>query len=328
MKENSIISLRTLENGEEITTDERINDAIFKFVYYFFADSIREAKESLEQRAESGNQALKEITTFINVYKFDKSLGIKIDMAAKTSSGFDTRKAGLGSRFPNAISYPIDVAEAGGLIMNTIQKFIDGQEKEKQKELRKVSKVLRSESRKFCSNKPCEIFNPETDNKFNILPDKFESVEGVAIDDIFNQVKDLIDDEDLENRIQEEITRRFDIIQKEIDEFKSWAEDNGSDYLKLKIKYNQSWVDMARMEFASQQLKGFKPKPQLGIASDPRLVKDATFDELVNLDEIASEQPDFKFSLVQFPENKKSKYIACEVNVSGDTVELYKELEI
>lgn len=82
-------------------------------------------------------------------------------------------------------------------------------------------------------------------------------------------------------------------------ELRTWAETNGSELLKLRIKYNQNWQNIAETEWAIAHTTGFDVWSDQD-ESDKWHVNNATIEQLKELEKAVSENPDHEIDMIRF----------------------------
>ena len=115
----------------------------------------------------------------------------------------------------------------------------------------------------------------------------------------------------------------------EKEEFKKWALENGSELLKLRIKHNQNWLELAETEWAIAHTEGFE-RWNLG-DSDDYVVKNATVQQLKELDAAKTKYPDYDIDIIRckFVDEEDRwfrTFLRCEVKTPTNNKYLYKEI--
>lgn len=120
----------------------------------------------------------------------------------------------------------------------------------------------------------------------------------------------------------------------------NWATENGSELLKLRIKHNQNWQNLAEQEWAIAHTEGF------GFWFDDEeletwVVNNASLDQLQLLEEAVVKNPDFEIDIIRckfmydeqdyYGERESDYYhrtfLRCEVKTPIGYVHLIKEIK-
>jgi hypothetical protein len=113
----------------------------------------------------------------------------------------------------------------------------------------------------------------------------------------------------------------------------TWSKENGSDLLKLRIAHNQNWFDLANGEYAQSLAPDFNDDPEADEKSaDWWTVKNATLEQLQELDTACKQYPDFSITIERrkyndYGEISHKTFLCTEVKTPVlQTVCLYKEI--
>jgi hypothetical protein len=116
------------------------------------------------------------------------------------------------------------------------------------------------------------------------------------------------------------------------EELRTWAIENGSEFLKLRIKHQHNWQSMAETEWALAHSVGFASW-EYGDSDDEWFVKNATFDQLTELEKAQNENPDCKVDIIRskwvgdYGSVIHRTFLRCYVQTPLGTEHLFREIE-
>jgi len=120
--------------------------------------------------------------------------------------------------------------------------------------------------------------------------------------------------------------------------FIAWAEENGSELLKLRIKYGQNWQNLAATEWAIAHTTGFQIWSD-GEESEEWLVKNGSLEQLKELERAIAENPDHEIDMIRckfkndnynYPEETDyfhKTYLRINVKTPVSYLPLFREIE-
>jgi len=126
--------------------------------------------------------------------------------------------------------------------------------------------------------------------------------------------------------------RKRRVLEDAREELLSWAVENGSELLKLRIKHNQNWQSLAETEFALSHSAGFSEWKD-GEESESWSVNNATLEQLKELEAAEDENPDHEIYIIRckFYSEDGDKihrtYLHCVVKTPVGKVSLYREID-
>jgi|GEM_PF-6379876 len=327
MQTTHVINLSLEDSSNALPSiPEKLEDAVRELAYHYESDSINNKRLELEKLAEASNEVIKELFIYIDCYLFkEQSLGFKISIAAPINNIPRTRKVRVFSRYYCPTQAPLDIRQHGSAIYEyliTESQKEDDRHREAKKE---YQKRLRHQVRKFLDNDRCVLENFDTDGTVHTIETgAIKTKDGVQVDEALRDIREFLDDEKLYTQAADEAAERLSLISKEEEALKEWATDNGSEFLKLKIKFKQHWLTMAREEYATSQLAGFKSAQNLGLTDDIELITDATLEELVALNDISEQHPGIELNLIRNLDSHK-KYVEALIDINGVAAKVYCE---
>ncbi len=129
-----------------------------------------------------------------------------------------------------------------------------------------------------------------------------------------------------------------DAIEAGRNELRQWAEKEGSELLKLRIKHGQNWLNIAQEEYAIAHTVGFGFW-EYDAVDDDWDVKNATLEQLQELEKAQAENPNCEIKITRSkfiqedphgdyePEITHRTFLECAVKTPVSTYILYKEIK-
>lgn len=119
--------------------------------------------------------------------------------------------------------------------------------------------------------------------------------------------------------------------QEQKEKLKNWAQENGSELLKLRIKHDQNWHDLAAYEYGLSILPDFDDDQ--GGYDDWWLINNATVDQLKMIDDLSQKYEGISFHLERckyFGEHHElyhRSFIVAKIDVLTGTRDFFNEIE-
>lgn len=113
----------------------------------------------------------------------------------------------------------------------------------------------------------------------------------------------------------------------------TWAKENGSDLLKLRIKHEQNWQAIAETEWAKAHAEGFEPWGFNPDSEKDWTVNNANLEQLQVLNAVKEKNPQHKIDIMRSrwidEENEgyiHRTFLRCEVKTPVGYISLYKQI--
>jgi hypothetical protein len=113
---------------------------------------------------------------------------------------------------------------------------------------------------------------------------------------------------------------------------RTWAIENGSDLLKLRIKHEQNWMQLAQTEWAIAHSAGFDVWDYTD-NDDSWPVNNATIDQLKAMEAAEAENPDHNIEIHRYKwvedydEVTHRTFLTCDAKTPTGNITLYKEID-
>ena len=180
-------------------------------------------------------------------------------------------------------------------------------------------------------------FTPNWSN----VPDIVQAIENKSIEKWINEVDESKAKKAKEAADREAVEeKRKAMTEAGRKELLAWANDNGSELLKLRIKHNQNWQTIAEAEWAVAHSVGFSPLSELcDIENDDSwTVKNGTIEQLKELEKAQEENPNHEITIerMKFVQKDNDEYydeavshktfLSCKIKTPVGIIYLFREI--
>lgn len=177
-------------------------------------------------------------------------------------------------------------------------------------------------------------YNSETEN-YGQLAFNFEEIEKTVKKGRKLKVEREQKEREKKERREKELKAESDRLEKQKRDLQQWALTNGSELVKLRIKHEQNWVEIAEFEWALHYFPDFG-KWMNDESDNEWEIKDGSVEQLKILDEMNEKYKDYECFFIlerhefvsNYPEDDSEivDFIAAYIQTPYRKVTLYKEI--